>query len=108
MEENVKLPTAFNILGTWIEVHYKEEVDDGEAYGAYSPSRNRILLEKDQESLPMFRAMLHEIMHSYFDKSANDDHFTQEQQEAVCRLVENFAEIVYLRPKSKKIRYKRV
>jgi len=108
VEKDVKVPIAFNILGRWVDVKYSKtlESDGFDLFGAMSPLSKKMQIVTDMPDLQTLETYLHEYTHGLFFYSAQDENFTTRQMEIVCTLVENFAEIVYLRPKCEKIKYK--
>jgi Zn-dependent peptidase ImmA (M78 family) len=110
MAKEVSMPISVDLLGRWAVVEYTNDLEQEgyELFGAYSPNKHKIFLTIDQSDDEMLRTILHEIMHGFFVRSANDEHFSKKQMECVCKLVENFADLVYLDPNSKKIKYKKI
>ena len=81
-------PKYVNVLGSRIEVEYTDLTKD-ECYGDADPRGKKIRIHHTLEGAELRRILRHEKMHIAIGLAGLSEWLTDEQEEAICTLVEN-------------------
>lgn len=93
-----KVPEYLDILGKCIVIERKPLKDE---HGYYLHDSRKIVLDTGLKGPLVWSVLLHEIIHAYLGVSGVSEILTLEQEEAICRAVENMADIVELKKVAK-------
>tara|TARA_R100000742_G_C4256970_1_gene74823 strand:+ start:129 stop:404 length:276 start_codon:yes stop_codon:yes gene_type:complete len=90
----MKKPEKIKILGQWAKVQYVDLTKGGEAvgevlYGDCDVATRTIRIEKSLDDNLTKRVIKHETMHMKLGLSGLSEILTDEQEEAICVLVES-------------------
>lgn len=90
----VKLPSKVEVMGKTIPI-VREELKG--AYAMFWPGKMSISINETCPEHILEDALLHEIAHAVFEISGLTNILTLEQEEAICRALENLTAIYKLK-----------
>ena len=103
-------PFKVLIFGKWIPIVYSPTLKDGkhELHGYYQHETKTIHIATDQPEEEMLVTLIHEIGHALVHLSCHTETFTRKQEETMCQLVENFADLFNLKTDGKYLKWKEI
>lgn len=107
--DELDLPTAINVLGTWVKINYVNEIpshSDEYLHGIFEIEKDKITI-RITNAEDMYRTLIHELSHAFLAYSGVGQVLNERYEESICCLFENFTKIFSIRRKARCIRWKR-
>lgn len=95
------------ILGIWVGVDYLDELDIPDTNGTYCAADKTIHIHTDQTAKELHKTLIHEIVHALFDITGINHFVPKRAEEAVCCMVEHFADWIRFDRDSDSLRWEK-